>query len=623
MKYLKDTRWKSLPIPETDYRPRFFVELYQELLDVNSLSTYQARTMNIFTYAQELLELINHYKKTGKNKKYIATSLIELMSYLNKDSIARLVFKNQVEIIELKFKNIKQKNNDLKFNEIKELELILRLFINDSKRNEYWDKLTSELIYLICDRSIKLKQTRRNLENIETHTKLFITYLLNSVFTNHYLFNRKDYFTNLNNYKDNNFEKQLNKIIGSLNFSEKKFRVNFLISSKQKIDNLLKLADFITNNQRPNEKEFKKFTSQGSDLPINHYIISLETKSSNYANAVIESKNKLLRTVDLIITLVDVKVYDIALIDFFNSQDMIASIKCVDINKNLFDKRYFNDSELNLLRVKSNLNNDNNNILINSLRYFRLANHSNSTEQKFLNTWIALETLFVSHDYNWDDIDNNGGQSIISKIIEYIPIFYNSFSIVRKIRYIKETLMNNNIKLPSLVHEKLNLRYDRFSRKNKNMIKDDHIYSIFKDEELFISLMMDSDSISNLEHLKYRCTSLFELIKTKDSIKKSFNNSNKSIYNQLYRLYSIRNRIAHQGYHFKINPQLINHLTDYLIISYAVLSINTRNTSNLSESNLINSILDIFSLHKLKFDIIEKNLEEDNIDSLSLVSIFD
>ena len=56
MKYLKDTRWKSLPIPETDYRPRFFVELYQELLDVNSLSTYQARTMNIFTYAQELLE---------------------------------------------------------------------------------------------------------------------------------------------------------------------------------------------------------------------------------------------------------------------------------------------------------------------------------------------------------------------------------------------------------------------------------------------------------------------------------------------------------------------------------------------------------------------------------------
>lgn len=622
MKYLKDTRWKSLPIPETDYRPRFFVELYQELLDVNSLSTYQARTMNIFTYAQELLELINHYKKTGKNKKYIATSLIELMSYLNKDSIARLVFKNQVEIIELKFKDIKQENNELKFNKIKELELILRLFIDDSKKNEYWNKLTNELIRLICDRSIKLEQIRRNLDKIETYTKLFITYLLNSGFTNQYLFNRKDYFTNLNNYKDNNFEEQLNKIIGSLNFSEKKFRVNFLISSKQKIDidNLLKYSDFITNNRRPSKKEFEKFINQASDPSINYYIIPFETKSSNYANAVIESKNKLLRTVDLIITLVNVKVYDIALIDFFNIQDVISSIKCLDTNKNLFDKRYFNDSELNLLRVKLNLNNDNNNILINSLRYFRLANHSNSTEQKFLNTWIALETLFVNHDYNWDDIDNNGGQSIISKIIEYIPIFYNSFSVVRKIRYIKETLMNNNIKLPSLVQEKLNLRYDRFSRKNKDLIKDNHIYSIFKDEELFTSLMRDSNSISNLEHLKYRCTSLFELIKTKDSIKKSFSNSNKSIYNQLYRLYSIRNRIAHQGYHFKINPQLINHLTDYLIISYAALSINT---SNLSESNSINSILDIFSLHKLKFDIIEKNLEEDNIDSLSLVSIFD
>lgn len=616
MKYLKDTRWESLPIPKKDYRPRFFVELYQELLDVNSLSTYQARIMNIFTYAQELLELINHYKKTGKNKKYIATSLIELMSYLNKDSIARLVFKNQVEIIELKFKNT---NNDLKFDEIKELELILKLFIDDSKRNEYWDKLTSELICLICDRSINLEQIERNLNNIETHTKLFITYLLNSGFTNQYLFNRKDYFTNLNNYNGNNFEEQLNKIIGSLNFSEKKFRVNFLISSKQNIDNFLKYSDFVTNNQGPNKKEVEKFKDQVSDLSINYYIISFETRSSNYANAVIESKNKLLRIVDLIITSVNVKIYDIALIDFFNSQNIIGSRKCVDINKNLFDKRYFNDSELNLLRVKSNLNNDNNNILINSLRYFRLANHSNSTEQKFLNTWIALETLFVSHDYNWDDIDNNKGQSIISKIIEYIPIFYNSFSVVRKVRYIKETLMNNNIKVPSLVQEKLNLKYDRFSRKNKNMIKDDHIYSIFKDKELFTSLMRDSDSISNLEHLKYRCTSLFELIKTKDSIKKSFDNSNKSIYNQLYRLYSIRNRIAHQGYHFKINPQLINHLTDYLIVSYAALSINT---SNLSESNSINSILDIFSLHKLKFDIIEKNLKEDNIANLSLVSIF-
>lgn len=224
MKYLKDTRWESLPIPKKDYRPRFFVELYQELLDVNSLSTYQARIMNIFTYAQELLELINHYKKTGKNKKYIATSLIELMSYLNKDSIARLVFKNQVEIIELKFKNT---NNDLKFDEIKELELIVKLFIDDSKRNEYWDKLTSELICLICDRSINLEQIERNLNNIETHTKLFITYLLNSGFTNQYLFNRKDYFTNLNNYNGNNFEEQLNKIIGSLNFSEKNLGLIF------------------------------------------------------------------------------------------------------------------------------------------------------------------------------------------------------------------------------------------------------------------------------------------------------------------------------------------------------------------------------------------------------------
>ena len=70
-KYLKNNTWEKLPIPNNDYRPRFFVEIYQELLNSNTLASYQPRLMNLSSYVNEIIDLIKFYNQDERAKNYI------------------------------------------------------------------------------------------------------------------------------------------------------------------------------------------------------------------------------------------------------------------------------------------------------------------------------------------------------------------------------------------------------------------------------------------------------------------------------------------------------------------------------------------------------------------------
>ena len=52
-------------------------------------------------------------------------------------------------------------------------------------------------------------------------------------------------------------------------------------------------------------------------------------------------------------------------------------------------------SEININSILDKLDHKNIEIIRNSLRYFRLAKESKSIEQKILNTWIAIESLYI------------------------------------------------------------------------------------------------------------------------------------------------------------------------------------------------------------------------------------
>ena len=147
MRYLSNTRWDSLPIPKNDYRPRFFIELYQEILNANTPSSYQSRTMNLFSYAEEISNLIENYHNTAKNKSYISKSLEEFRNFIQTDNIAKLVFEKEIHILLTKF-NICENLQD---NQINELNLLIRIFFLDiDKKQSYWQKMLNELIDSVC-----------------------------------------------------------------------------------------------------------------------------------------------------------------------------------------------------------------------------------------------------------------------------------------------------------------------------------------------------------------------------------------------------------------------------------------------------------------------------------------
>ena len=185
-------------------------------------------------------------------------------------------------------------------------------------------------------------------------------------------------------------------------------------------------------------------------------------------------------------------------------------------------------------------------------------------------------------------------------------------------------LIDNKIILTKKIKETLNILDYKFT----DNIPDEVMWKILKDDDLFESLMLDSENIKELHHLKYRCTSVFNFVCNKanssgnksQTIIENFSISKQSVENQLYRLYMMRNKIAHQGHYSNINPQLVNHLTDYLLISYAAIVIGATYLPKLPRIEKY-SILDVLNMYKLQFEYVSTNLIEDNIAELNSVYV--
>ena len=361
MRYLSNTRWDSLPIPKNDYRPRFFIELYQEILNANTPSSYQSRTMNLFSYAEEISNLIENYHNTAKNKSYISKSLEEFRNFIQTDNIAKLVFEKEIHILLTKF-NICENLQD---NQINELNLLIRIFFLDiDKKQSYWQKMLNELIDSVCG-DADLTRIKLNLDRINAITRLFVSYLLNSGFTNTFLFNRAEMLVQLNNYKFDNFESQFTKILHELDVSNKRFMVHFLISSVEKIERKFTSplqhykTFFETHSKFHKNSSFIQFNEQVEKYhgEMKHfYIISFEITSANYANALIKAKERLLLILDLINVLLKVEVHKIALIGFQNQESEYIQFKHAIIDKHLDDKFFFKNNEVNLLYALKELN---------------------------------------------------------------------------------------------------------------------------------------------------------------------------------------------------------------------------------------------------------------------------
>lgn len=617
MKYLKHSHWEKLPLPKQDYRPRFFIELYQELLNSNTPSSYQPRIMSLLSYINEIINLIKHYEKDERAKPYIHRSVMEFITYLKDDNIAREIYTNEIWILENHFNKKDNYNN----REINKLTLIMNLFLDKEKQELYWIKICENLNKSICDNNYNPNHIERNLNKINKACKLFSSYLLNKDMSNRYLFNRAEKFINLSNYRERDFSEQLRKVTNDFNEKEKTFTIHFLIKSNKIIEHkeigIITYDEFInTNSKLNNNKKFNSFINQKNDKKSIFYVLTFKEISSNYDNALLKAKEKL-AILDTINILQRIEILPKALIIEEKPNKYHINLSEIDIyldNTSLLDA-----SEININSILDKLDDKNIEIIRNSLRYFRLAKESKSIEQKILNTWISIESLYIRKK-------NDMNSSTIENIIHYVPMIYNSMSIIRKIRYAKKLLSTNKIHINNEIKEELNIKYNSFN----NLISNESILMIMRNDKLFKSLVEDN-SLKDLEHLKYRLTSIYNLLKNGknendekdekfDNINKIFLNSKLSIENQIYRIYFMRNKISHQGYYKNINSIVFNHLTDYLMISYSAIVVGAKYLPKMKENEKF-SILDILDSYELQFNRVLKNIGEDKIDTIASIQI--
>ncbi len=71
-----------------------FIEVWKEILYVNTPSFYQSKMINTMSGAEELVEAIDDYIQDDKSKKSLLSMIEDYKGNLKKDSIAKDTFKN-------------------------------------------------------------------------------------------------------------------------------------------------------------------------------------------------------------------------------------------------------------------------------------------------------------------------------------------------------------------------------------------------------------------------------------------------------------------------------------------------------------------------------------------------
>ena len=218
------------------------------------------------------------------------------------------------------------------------------------------------------------------------------------------------------------------------------------------------------------------------------------------------------------------------------------------VPKTLYGTYGYLEGASNILLKSLNLSKIDNSInarLFSTYSYANMSRASYSLEEKYMNMWVALESLSRSNVYD----------NIISNVLECVPAALCRRYLFRKIRNFAEDCIRCN------VDYKFSSKIYNIKNTNKSEVVK-YVIEIMGIEELYVELL-NKCKINGL--LEYRCVELHTLMnddtKLSQSVKKHYNN----VKQQLSRLYRVRNSIAHTAEKEDVQMvRYIEHLEDYL-----------------------------------------------------------
>lgn len=586
--FLNENNCQKLPL--TDVRQRYFLDIIRTRLNVGSPLYIQSNSFNIFYITQESLNHIEKFKNDEKRyTNYLKQSLKELLDIYNEDIVYREL-SLPTDLIKSNIEKCINYGNENKGNyDIELLEFNLRLVLSNQEK---YEKIAfQKLKFHLFEENFEIQKCERSFSKIRLYTKYFISQLLFRGYSSIYLYNRLEQFVQIKNYKGNDFITQFEKIIGGLITKKSDIQLYLPIKAKKDIYNIALLNDY----------KFSFFDeSSGSDLlkqkieiiknknnESDIYFLEHNMQSTDYLSAILNLNSKIEKICDLYIHGDELIFYKDIVIKIGSS---VLLYNLDKIWKTVSSDRWYHNEIKNSYELKnliSTFKYDSQKTISQSLRYLKIGSKSQNIEQKFLNYWISLESLF-----SWHKSD-----SILNAMNDFIPYFSFIDNIKSRIKFIKNILKKYNPKINPVIISRLNLNKDYYQDlSNSDLLK------ILKSKD---DLKRMLDDLNNLEYAKSLILDQLEYLK---DTKSYFNDHKKICENNLRRIYLHRNQITHQGHYDKIPVHLILLLKNYIYSCYySITNFNSKIKSdkdiNLSGNLemckiIINNNLDI-NIHDL------------------------
>ena len=243
----------------------------------------------------------------------------------------------------------------------------------------------------------------------------------------------------------------------------------------------------------------------------------------------------------------------------FTAESLYATYDYLDSSGRIFEstRRIFSDPAKQAVRDK----------LQGAFSYTNISRASLFQEEKYMNLWVALESLSRTNMYS----------NIISNIRETVPAAICIRYVYRIVRNFVEDCKRCRV---TLGFGSVSVDIDQPTK--QKMVKE--TIAVFQDPAIYAQLLTACNCNALLQH---RCSEVHKLLTDIDFAFQKIDNHYNRIYWQVQRLYRIRNEIAHAALQERTSLVVyIEHLNDYLstYIAEIVTCISEKRMDSLEEA---------------------------------------
>ena len=254
----------------------------------------------------------------------------------------------------------------------------------------------------------------------------------------------------------------------------------------------------------------------------------------------------------------------------FNAEQLYKTYDYLDSSGKVFEytKNIFIDDNKRALREK----------LTGTFGYANISRASLFQEEKYMNLWVALESLARTRMY----------PDIISNVKQTVPAAMSLRYIYRIVRNYVEDCIRCKVEFDFPNHH-----IDMKQESKQTIVKE--TIEVFRTQELY-SILLRKCEVNSL--LKYRTETVYKILNDMAMLKDKVKNHHDRVEWQIQRLYRIRNEIVHSALQNETSLIMyIEHLYDYLstYISEIVTCMSERQEGTLEETlAIIKDNYDVF-----------------------------